>query len=559
MYVPKSRLKWLETAAQIRAVMEELSQKFPPGMKYAISYDSTQAIEEGIDEIIETLIIALVLVILVVFMFLQDWRSTIIPCCAIPVSLIGAFILFPFLGFSINNISLLGIILAIGIVADDAIVVIEAIQVNIEQGMKPKAATTAAMKKVTAPVLSTSLVLICVFLPVASIAGITGRLYSQFSITIAASVAFSALNALTLTPALASKILKPQAKDAEEKKFFLFKLFNKFFDRGTNSYIKMTTHVTNKFKRSLIFLGIITIAAGYVGTKVPTGFMPEEDMGYFFISAQLPSSASLQRTDNLIKKIEDELMKDENIEYASSIVGLDIFSKSVSSNAALIVVTLKDWSDRKMMAQLIFRLKNKYFIENYPEAEIFAFGPPAIDGVGNSSGFTMMIQDKSGGTVEYLASNAQKFIDAANKRPEIARAFTTFNPKVPQRLIDVDRAKVIKEGVDINELNTTISTFLGGYYINDFNLYGKQFRTYIQAENKYRQNENKMQNFYVKNANGDQVPITNFVSIRDTIGPNYTIRYNLYRAVEVDGSPAPGYTSDQAMAALEDVAREVLP
>ena len=547
----------VELSQNIRKEMEQLAKRFPEGIKWDVSMDTTYAITAGIKDIVITLIEALILVILVVFIFIQDWRATLIPVIAIPVSLIGAFIFFPMLGFTINVLSLLGLVLAIGIVVDDAIVVVEAVQVNIEKGMTSKQATIAAMKAVTAPVIATTLVLVAVFIPVAGMAGITGRLYQQFAITIVVSVLVSSLNALTLSPALSSLLLKkPQAYKGPLGWFF--GKFNKWMDKTTGSYMNLTNSVTNKIKRGIIFIVIITVGVVLVGKLVPGGFIPEEDMGYFFVNLQLPDAASLQRSDAVAKQIEDILLKHKEISFVTTAAGYSMLSGAMSTNTGFLFVSLKPWDERDLTVKEIIAKVNKE-LQQITAAQVFAFGPPAIPGLGNGSGFSIMLQDLGGNTPDYLASNAAKFIQAANARPEIARAFTTFQANVPQRYMDIDREKALKMGINLNELYKTVGAFMGGSYVNDFTRFGRLYKTYIQAENQYRMSEKDINNFFIKNKDGEMVPLSTLVKIRDISGPEYTNRFNLFRAVEVTGTPAQGYTSAEAMQALREVAAKVLP
>jgi len=548
----------VELAQTIKEQMEEISSRFPEGIKYDVSLDSTEAITAGIDEIIITLFIALALVILVVFIFIQDWRATLIPTIAIPVSLVGAFIFFPLLGFTINVLSLLGLVLAIGIVVDDAIVVVEAVQVNIANGMNSKQATIEAMRKVTAPVIATTLVLIAVFIPVAGMAGITGRLYQQFAITIAVSVAVSSVNALSLSPALASLLLRePKPYKGLLGKFF--KGFNNVMGKGTNSYMSFTGIVTRKIKRSVVFIIIVTIAAGIFMRLVPGGFIPEEDMGYFFVNMQLPNAASLQRSDAVAKEIEAMAMEHPEVKYITTATGFSLLSGAMTPNQGFMFITMENWSDRDITVDKFVENFNRELQSKIKAAQVFAFGPPAIPGLGNGSGFSIMLQDRSGNTPNYLADRTTDFIRAANARPEIGSAFTTFQANVPQRYMNIDRQKALKLGVPLNDLYTTIGAFMGGAYVNDFTRFGRLYKTYIQAEPQYRADESQISNFFIKNNNGNMVPLGTLAEIQDISGPDYTIRFNLFRSVEVTGGPAPGYTSAQAMNALEEVAAEVLP
>ncbi|MEJ2195955.1 MAG: efflux RND transporter permease subunit, partial [Ignavibacteriaceae bacterium] len=523
-----------------------------------VGLDSTLPITAGIRDIVVTLIIALLLVILVVFIFIQDWRATLIPTLAIPVSLIGAFIFFPALGFTINVLSLLGLVLAIGIVVDDAIVVVEAVQVNIAKGMKAKEATLDAMSKVTAPVIATTLVLIAVFIPVAGMAGITGILYQQFAITIVVSVIVSSVNALTLSPALCSLLLK-EPKPYGGPLGWFFKKFNGGMDKSTDAYMSFTNVVSRKIKRGIVFLIIMTIAAVFFGKLVPGGFIPEEDMGYFYVNIQLPNAASLQRTSVVSEQIEKILLEYPEVQFVLNATGYSMLTGSTIPNNGFMFVTLNNWSERDYTAKEMIDKINARLSKEIKGAQVFAFGPPAIPGLGSGSGFSIMLQDRAGNSPEYLAENTMIFLGAANERPEIGVAFTTFQATVPQRFMDIDKEKALKLGVPLNDLYTTIGAFMGGAYVNDFTRFGRLYKTYIQADPQYRVDESQINNFFVRNNNGEMVPLATFTTITPISGPDYTNRFNLYRSVEVTGGPAPGYTSTDAMTALEEVAGEVLP
>ncbi len=548
----------VELKTKILEEMEVLKKDFPETLKYTVSIDTVAPITAGIKDIVVTLIIALILVILVVFVFIQDWRATLIPTLAIPVSLIGAFMFFPMLGFSINVLSLLGLVLAIGIVVDDAIVVVEAVQVNISKGMSAKEATLAAMRVVTAPIIATTLVLIAVFIPVAGMAGITGLLYQQFAITIVVSVIVSSVNALTLSPALCSIMLK-EPKPYKGPLGWFFGKFNIGMDKTTESYMSFTNVLGRKLKRGVVMIIIFTIGAAGFGKMVPGGFIPEEDMGYFFINYQLPDAASLQRSDVVAKKVEAILMNHPDVKYVTNATGYSILSGAMSSNQGFAFASLENWEDRDKTAKEIIEDINKTLFVNVKDAQAFAFGPPAIPGLGNGSGFSIMIQDRVGNTPQYLSENLIKFIQAASARPEIARAFSTFQASVPQRYMDVNKEKALKLGVNLNDLYTTVGAFMGGAYVNDFTRFGRLYKTYLQAEPQYRNDEEDINNFFIKNNRGDMVPLATLVNIKAVAGPDYTTRFNLYRSAEVTGTPAPGFTSTQAMDALEEVAAEVLP
>ncbi|HKL39107.1 MAG TPA: efflux RND transporter permease subunit [Cryomorphaceae bacterium] len=547
-------------AEDVIAAMDKMAENFPEGIDYTVSLDATEPIMAGIDEIIETLIIALILVILVVFVFIQDWRATLIPTLAIPVSLVAAFMFFPLLGFTINTLSLLGLVLAIGIVVDDAIVVVEAVQVNMEKGMDVKTATSAAMREVTAPIIATTLVMIAVFVPVAAMAGITGKLYQQFAITIAVSVVFSSINALSLSPALCSLMLKPPKE--EKKKGLLgrfFAAFNRGFDKTTESYSATAKVVTGKFKRGIVYIIIAGIAAGIFGSLVPGGFLPEEDQGYFYVNIQLPNAASLQRSDAVAKTVEDLLMERDDVEYVTTASGFSLLAGALIPNTAFMFVKLKNWDLREQTVAEVMGEVNVMLSQNVNEAQAMAFGPPAIPGLGNGSGFSLILQDRGGNDPAYLAQNTYRFIAEAQKRPEIASAFTTFQATVPQRSMEVNTDKILKSGVAISDVYSTFAAFLGGAYVNDFNRFGRLYKAYVQAEPEYRQDEKGLELFYVKNQEGASVPVSTFVTVKNTSGPDYTNRFNLLRSTEITGTPAEGFSSIQALDALEEVAAEVLP
>jgi HAE1 family hydrophobic/amphiphilic exporter-1 len=548
----------LAVAEAVKKKMNELKERFPPDMKMDIALDTTAAVTAGIDEIMHTLMEAVVLVILVVFIFLQDWRATLIPLLTVPVSLIGTFIVFPLLGFSINTLSLLGLVLAIGFVVDDAIVVVEAVMHNIEHGLAPKEATQKAMKEVGGPVIAIAIILAAVFVPVALTGGITGRLYQQFAITIAISVLFSALNALTLSPALASLLLKP----ASQKKGLLarfFGAFNRVFDRFTKGYVGVAGFFARKLIVSLIILAAIVVAAVALAKKVPGGFVPEEDQGYFLISTMLPDAASLERTDAVTKKVEAILKSMPEIALYTTVNGNNLLNNTISPNTATFFVTLKPWHDRHKTALQLAQQVNAICMKDVSEATVLAVGPPPIIGLGNGAGFTMMLQDRAGNTPQYIAQQAQRFIAEASKRPEIGKVYTLFRANVPQKSIQVDKEKVDKLGLQLNDVNITLSTLLGGTFVNNFNQFGRQYKTYVMADQQYRMTPDAIQQFYVRNTNGDMISAGTFAKVTDTIGPQYTNHFNIYRAAELGGIPAPGYSSDQALTALEDVAKKVLP
>ena len=549
----------VELADNIKTTMKELSNNFPSGIKYQIALDTTKPITEGIKEIITTLIVALILVIIVVYIFLQDWRATLIPSLAIPISLIGAFIIFPLLGFTINVLSLLGLVLAIGIVVDDAIVVVESVQNYLNAGKDNKTAVTLAMKDVTAPVIATTLVLVAVFIPVSAISGITGLLYQQFAITVAVSVCFSSVNALTLSPALCYVLLKKQEVDSSGGLSRVFAKFNSGLEATNTKYIKITSFITKKIGRSLFFIFITLILAAVFGKLTPSGFIPEEDQGYLFVNIQLPDASSLQRSDAVCKKIEKIIEKIPAIDLISTVTGFSLITGTRSSNVGFMFITLKDWDKRKLSATEVSNQINYLLMNQISDAEAFSFGPPAIPGIGTGSGFSMILQDKGGNPPSYLAEQTTKFILATQQRKEISNAFSTFRADVPQKFIELHKEKILKTGVNLTDIYDTFGAFLGGAYVNDFNKFGRLYRAYIQAEPQYRQNEDALDLFFVKNKSEESLPLSTLVEVKDTLGPAYTNRFNLYRSTEINGSAAKGYSSAEAIQALEEVAQQTLP
>jgi HAE1 family hydrophobic/amphiphilic exporter-1 len=548
----------IDVAEQINKTMEGLKERFPQDLEYRVSLDTTLPIEAGIEEILHTLLEAVGLVILVVFLFLQDWRATLIPLLTVPVSLIGVFIFFPLLGFSVNVLSLLGLVLAIGLVVDDAIVVVEAVMHHIEHGLSPKEATQKAMKEVAGPVVAIAIILAAVFIPVAMTGGITGRLYQQFAITIAVSVLLSAFNALTLSPALAAILLKPK-KESKGLLQRFFNAFNRFFDKFTNGYVGVAGFFARKILITLLILGGIVVATVFLGKKVPGGFVPEEDNGYFLMGVMLPDAASFERTDAVSAKVEKILSQVEGVESYTVINGYNILSSTVSSNSATVFVQLKEWSERGRTDKEIIREVNALCNKTVTEATAIAVGPPPIPGLGNAAGFTLQLQDRAGNAPQYLASQAQRFIAAARERPEIGNIFTLFRSNVPQKSIEIDKEKVEKLGLTLNDVNSSISAMLGGAFVNNFNAFGRQYRTYIQADAPFRMKPNDLEQMFIRDAKGNMVSLATLAVVKDTTGPQYTNRFNLYRSAEISGTPAPGYSSAQALDALEEVAASTLP
>src|SRR6201987_372399 len=544
----------------VRKMLAQLKKKFPDDVDYVVSLDTTLSVREGVREIITTLVAALLLVIFVVFLFLQNVHATLIPALTVPVSLLGTFIFFPMLGFSINSLSLFGLVLAIGLVVDDAIVVVEAVETNIAAGLSPKEASLKAMDQVGGPVVAIALVLSAVFVPTAFIPGITGRLYQQFAITIAISVLISAFNALTLSPALSALLLRPRENRGGLLRRF-FDWFNHTFERTTNGYVRICGALIRKTALALLILVVFGAGAAFFSNKVPSSFLPDEDQGYLYVNLQLPSAASLERTDHVVQKIENILAHTPGVQATTSVIGFSLLIFTRTSYNAFLFVTLKPWDDRKTRLEQFQVIKARLngALRQLPEGIAFDFSPPAIPGVGTSGGFTFVLEDRAGKDVQFLSSNLNTFLTAARKRPEIASVSTTFLGSVPQQFIDVDRDKVIKQGVAINDVYRTIQTFMGGLFINYFNRFGRQWQVYSEAEGEYRTNEENVGQFYVKNAAGGMVPLSALTRFEPRPGPEFTMRYNLFRCAQINGSAAPGYSSNQAMAALEQVFAQTMP
>ena len=549
----------LQVAEGVRKQMSELQTRFPADLRFEYTLDTTQAVSQGIREIVITLAEAMVLVILVVYLFLQNWRATLIPVIAVPVSLIGTFMVFPALGFSVNTLSLFGLVLAIGLVVDDAIVVVEAVEHHIEEGMAPRDATLKAMEEVSGPVVSIALILASVFIPVAFVGGIQGSLNKQFAITIAISVLISAFNALTLSPALAAMWLRPRKVGRLLGGFF--RLFNRAFEKASRGYISVSRALIRKAAIGVALLAGFAILAGGLGRRLPTSFVPEEDYGYFLLNVALPPAASLQRTDDVCRKVEAILSKTEGLTAFNAIIGFSLLTRVTAPNNGFYFVGLKPWRERHegMDARSIVNRLNAEFRHAVPEAAVLAVMPPAIPGLGSQGGFTFWLQDRSGGSIDSLDANLQKFLTEARKRPELAGVGSPFSAAVPQVFVDVDRDKVLKEGIALTDVYQTLQTFLGGLYVNQFNRFGRQWRVFMQAEGQERTGPGSIGQFYVRNNDGNMVPMSSLQSTRQTFGPQYTNRFNVYRAAQVTGAAAPGYSSGQALDALQEVARATLP
>jgi hydrophobic/amphiphilic exporter-1 (mainly G- bacteria), HAE1 family len=550
----------VKTAQGVRALMEEAKTRFPEGLDYVIPLDTTLAVTEGLKEIEHTLFEAIALVILVVFIFLQGWRATLIPLLAVPVSLVGTFILFPMLGFSINTLSLFGLVLAIGLVVDDAIVVVEAVEHHIEHGLSPKEATVKAMDEVSGPVVAIALILSAVFIPTAFIPGITGRMYQQFAVTIAVSVIFSAFNALTLSPALSAMLLKPRKQGRGPLAIF-FRWFNKVFGRATDAYVTTCDHLIRKAFLSFILLLVLSLAAGWFGGKIPTSFLPDEDQGFVYAGIQLPDASSLQRTSEAAKQAEDLMLKVPGVEHVSTVVGYNMLSGVNSTFNAFFFVSFKPWEERKtpeLSYDTIKRNINRA-LSTITTGIAFSFPPPAIPGVGTSGGVTFILQDRSGKDLSFLTGNLQTFLAAARKRPELASVTTTALFGVPQVGVTVDKAKVLTQQVNLGNVYQTLQAFMGGALVNYFNRFGRQWQVYVQADGEYRTDAKNLGKFYVKNNTGEMVPLSTVTGIEPRSGPGFTMRFNQFQSVQLNASTAPGFSSGQAIAALEDTFKQTMP
>jgi HAE1 family hydrophobic/amphiphilic exporter-1 len=543
--------------------MEELRKRFPNDIAYETSMDTTIPVVEGIREVVKTLLEAFALVILVVYLFLQNWRATLIPLFTVPVSLVGAFAVFPVLGFSINTLSLFGLVLAIGLVIDDAIIVVEAVEHHIEHGMSPVDAANRAMDDVSGPIVAVACVLSAVFIPVAFVGGITGRLFQQFALTIAISVIISAFNALSLSPALCALLLRPRTEKARAGLMGrFFGRFNRGFEFTKNRYVSGSGFLARHLAVGLGLLVLFAVFAGGLAKKAPTGFITEEDQGYAFVNVELPVGASLQRTDEVCKQAEKILSETPGVRMYDTIAGFSLLSLSNATYTAFFFVSFEPYDERKTkqtsVEGILTALNQKFYA--LPGATVVAFGPPAIQGLGIGAGFDLFIQDRSGShTPADIEAVTRQFVEAASKRPEIGRIMTTYRASVPQIYAHVDRDKVLKEGIDIGDVYATLQAFMGATYVNNFNRFGRQWRVYLAGAPEYRVTADKIEDFYVRSKTGTMVPLSSFVRTENIVGPQFTNRYNMFSAAEVTGIQAPGYSAGQVTAALEQVARDTLP
>ena len=540
---------------KVKAAMERLSQRFPDGVEAATIVDSTTSIDAGVKDIFRTLVIALILVIFIIFLFLQDWRATVIPLVAIPVSLVGAFALFPLLGFSINIISLLGLVLAIGLVVDDDDGVVEAAQVNIERGMKPREAALEAMRNVASPIVATTVVLLAVFVPVSFTGGITGRLFQQFSVTIAVSVVISAFNALPLSPALCALLLRH--REPSQKGFFA--AFNRWFARQMDRYTAFTPTLMRHVARTGVFVAVVLGVIFVVWRKLPAGFLPEEDQGYVMVMVSTPEASSLQVTRKAMTDADAVIRTLPEVASTSFAAGFNMMAGIASTSSGIIFVKLVDYSDRRLSAmQIAQRLTGELYVA-VPGAECYAFIPPSIPGLGVTSGVSVEVQDLEGRGTAYLMENAGRLMDSLRKNPAIASVTTQFDAGVPQRRLRIDKQQALAAGVDLGTLYGELTTLLGGAYINNFTRFGKLYQTYIQAAPDYRLDRRSLDSYYVTSASGESVPVASLIDVADTVGVEYVSQFNLYRSVSLTVTPAARASTTTVMREITATAAETLP
>lgn len=553
----------LETYEGITKALTEMRKTFPKDIDYLMPMETASVVDVSINEVLHTLVEALLLVVLVVFLFLQNWRATLIPLLAIPVSLIGTFILFGPLGFTINTLTLFAFVLAIGIVVDDAIVVVEAVQHNIDsEKMSPKEATRKAMKDISAPVIAIALILAAVFVPVGFIPGIVGRLYQQFAITIAVSVLISAFVALSLTPALCSIMLKPSKGENEKKSIMerFFAAFNKGFQRLTGGYTRGVGTWIRRTPYVLVMLAVLFVGLFFLFENKPTGFIPTEDEGRLMVTYEMPEATSTTRSIAMLKELDSLIRSLPEVKTVGGLAGLNVVSFSAKSNAGTIFVSLKPWKDRKGKEHHVQTViaKIRAATAHIKEARVLPIAPPAIPGLGATSGFSFQLQQTSStDNIQQFETVAKNFLTKLYQRPEIGSAFTFFNARTPGYQIDVDRERAKQLGVSVADIYTTLSTYLGSRYVNDFNLYGRNFRVMLQADSAYRSSLNEIEKYYVSNSRGGMVPLGSLITTKVIESPAVISHYNIYRSVEINGTPKDGYSSGQAIEALKEVAQSL--
>ena len=551
----------LDVVAQIRAIMAEQAGYFPSGVSYTIPYDTTKFVTASIHEVIKTLFEAVALVLIVVYVFLQNGRATLIPMLTVPVSLVGAFAFMQAFGFSINTLTLFGLVLAIGIVVDDAIVVVEAVQHKIDHDkMHPRDATRAAMAEVAGPVIAISLVLISVFVPVAFMGGVTGRLYQQFALTLAVSVALSAICALTLSPALCALILRPAAMPRGPLGAF-FRGFNWLFDVTTKGYASGVRVAIKRMLVTVVCLAAVGGGAWHLLTTLPTGFVPDEDQGYFIVNMLLPEGASLERNDAVVKRIEQRMAADPAVADVLALGGYNLLTSAYSSYSSAMFVILKPWDQRKTpelsLDAAMGRARASF--ADVQEAIVMAFNPSPIPGLGTTGGFQFELQDRTGGPVDALARTAYDFMAEARQEPSITGLFTDFSVDVPQLFYNLNRDKVQTMSIPPSTVFEALQTYLGGLYVNDFNKFGRTYRVMLQAEPRFRGSPADIERFYVRSGSGEMVPLSTLGITKDIRGPEYIRRFNLFRTVEISGGTPEGFSSGQSIAAMANLAKTALP
>ncbi|MBC7924224.1 MAG: efflux RND transporter permease subunit, partial [Bryobacteraceae bacterium] len=549
----------VKTADAVVAAVEEAKKSFPPGVEFIIPYNSTMFVRTAISDVVRTLMEAVLLVILVVFIFLQNWRATLIPLLTVPVAIVGTFAMFPILGFSINITSMFGLVLAIGIVVDDAIVVVEAVQRHIDDGMSPRDATIKAMEEVSGPVLAIAFILASVFIPVAFIGGISGQIYRQFALTIAVSVLISAFSALSLSPALSALLLRKQTKKGLLSKPFDY--FNRGFDWFNRKYISTIGWMIRRAALALLIVVVFSLGAGGLFRILPTGFLPNEDQGAFFVSVRLPDGASTERTDTAVRKLEKVLSEIEGVDKYFVLGGLDIATGTSNSNVATIICTLHPWEERESDETQLDTIlgKAQAGFGTVPEAFSFAFGLPPILGLSTTGGFQFMLEDRGNSDIASLARAADALVGAARQRPELSNVISTFRADVPTYSVAMDTDKLQTLGISVTDAYNTLQTFLGGLYVNDYNQFGRVWQVLVQAEPEFRSQPSDIDRFFVRNSGGAMVPLSTLASIDASTGPDVIYRYNRFRAVQILGGPAPGYSSGQASNAMQEVAEKTLP
>lgn len=544
----------VEVGKRVKEVMSEQEAALPDGIEIYTVVDATQNIKAGVGDIARTLVIALVLVIAIIYLFLQDWRSTLIPLVAVPVSLIGTFIVFPLLGFSMNVISLLALVLAIGLVVDDAIVVVEAAQVGIERGLNPREATVEAMRRVQSPIIATTVVLLAVFIPISFMEGITGQLFRQFSVTLSTAITLSAFNALTLSPALCAMLLKPRKGERRG----LLGRFNAVVERNLNRYGERIVTFVQHTLRTALIVAVMAVAILLCWRTLPTGFLPVEDEGYMMVLVTTPDASSLDTTLRAMQHAEKIITAHPAVEYASLAAGFDMMAGVGSTSSGVIFVVLKDFKQRNISASALAAELNTE-LYSLPEAECYAIIPPSIPGLGISSDLSLQVQDLQGQGTEWLYSQAQMLMDSLRKEPTIATVSTTFHASTPQRMLRIDREQAMSEGVELADIYSTLGTMLGGTYSGNFNRFGRQYRIYAQASPDAREDSFAINRYHVPNAHGQSVPLAAFVSVEDTVGVEYITQFDLYESIMLSITPAEGISSGEAMATVERTADRVLP